>query len=254
MGYLGKKYIFLIAFVVAFILFALISGTFEKKDTSLNYEGATFAKVGYLSGGKTFIYEEPGAPAISVSLVFDGESACTFFEESVPCDSLSVSLEEAIGASRIFVEGIREGDSVLVRNIAFDREAGRKFGFVRNVMENNMNVLIEIDEVEFLFGDEAIYAVIEDTECVRENIEECIPSMNNNFYIRNKEKTTDVYIADSETKIRIFVSHGSPVLKDVSLSEFVSEWKKPEPLLSSYPFMFILDGATLIEFEEQYLP
>jgi len=246
------------------VLFLPSGDTTPQEETpwKMDLSGVDFNQIGYLwdrepeipNQGIFILYEEPGSPALSIQLTFDNQSACTFGERSVPCLGLTPSIEEKIGEERMFVEGIQQGEAVLVRNLALDREAGRRFGFIRNVTENNQNVLVEIDSVEFLSGEEAIQAGIEDTDCTRENITDCIPSLNNDFYIRNLATTTEIYIANGDTKIKTFKNPGSPELEDIPMESLVSKFEDSDSSLTSYPFKFILNGALLTELEEQYIP
>lgn len=246
--------VLVIAAIGAFAYRGIDSGEemhIEEKSSEIN-----FTTRGYFSGdGSSFIYEEPGAPARSVTFVFDDMSMCRFSEETVPCWTLGASLGEMVKGKRLFVEGVQEESEVLVRNIALDIEAGRRFGIVRSVKENNQNVLIEIDEVEFLSGEEAVAAGMRDTGCVREKIMDCIPSMNNGFYIRNTDTGTETYIADENTFIATFKNPGAPDLERVSLESFLGKSEDPQSfIISGYHFMFISEGMTLSKLEEQYTP
>jgi len=246
--------ILIIAGISAFMYKGIDSGgdvRVEEKSSEIN-----FTTRGYFSGdGSSFIYEEPGAPALSATFVFDDASMCRFSEETVPCWTLGASLGEMVKGKRLFVEGVREESEVLVRNIALDIEAERKFGIIRSVKENNKNVLIEIDEVEFLSGEEAVVAGMGDTGCVREKIMDCIPSMNNGFYIRNTDTGTETYIADENTFIATFKNPGAPDLERVSLESFFRKSEDPQSfIVGGYHFMFLSEGMTLSKLEEQYTP
>jgi len=221
-----------------------------------------FSFVGYLPNpsdgsimdGATFVYETPGAPAQTVPLIFDGKSICTFNQQSSPCALLSASAKALIGEKRAFIEGIRTDKGVLVRNIALDKEENRMFGYIRSLRDNNANMLIDVDEVEFLFGEEALEASVQDTGCPPDTIEDCAPSMSNNFYISNPSEEIQTLLLLPETKIRIFKNVGAPDLEEVDLGEFAQRYAPQKELMHLYPFAIVLDGASVVSLEEQYLP
>lgn len=257
-----KNKIILAAILVILAGAALYWSKARPGNSGIGPENINFSKTGYISDrepekfntGLSIVYEEPGAPGLSVVLRLDENSICNLSDRDILCMALSVTWEDVFVGKRATVEGVENGGEVLVKKIIIETEPRSRFGFLRSVKENNQNVLIEIDEVEFLSGEEAISAGIEDTGCGRENISDCIPSMNNDFYIRNKDVGTEVYIADPDTKIRIFKNPGSPVLEEAALDRLVSQFKEPQSFLTAYPFKFTLDGAMIIELEEQYIP
>jgi hypothetical protein len=64
------------------------------------------------------IYEEPGKPAQSVILNFDAESLCIATDgKKTPCMALSVSDYGLSNGRKISITGIKEMDSVLVREM-----------------------------------------------------------------------------------------------------------------------------------------
>src|SRR3989344_1654041 len=81
---------------------------------------------------------------------------------------------------------------------------GERFGLIRAVEQNNAGAVITIDEIEFLSGEAAVRAVMEDFNCPQNKVAECAPSMNNDFYLRNTDKTTRNYNITSSSAIKIF--------------------------------------------------
>ena len=119
------------------------------------------------------------------------------------------------------------------------------FGYIRDVSLVNLKghaAVLMVDEAEFLSGEEARQKGAKDTECAPEKIEECIPSMNNDSYIRNVSKETKPYRVDKNTDISILDPYGSPVLASSTL----------EKLLEVYNS--ISNGDKIIHLEEQYTP
>ncbi len=250
-----KKYIYgiVILILIGIILIVVLDGRDNSSDDT-SYSQNLFSQTGYVSQqGDTLslVYETPGAPGLFKKLVFDEESICMISGEAFLCESGQVDKEEFVGRE-VFVEGVEDQDSVIVKNIAIQKESERIFGFVNEVVENNQNVLVHINTIEFLSGDEALQKALEDTDCTIETITDCVPSMNNNFYIRDIEQENEVYILTQESSIRVFQSPGSPTLKEVSLEGFLEASK--DDSFGSYPVMIIPDGATILELEQQYLP
>lgn len=245
------------------ILLVIAAGIAVSLGNMKNSEsGPSFSARGYVTDRDPakvnqelyLVYDEPGAPAQDRKLAFDEESVCRAGGAEEPCIAINVTIARAYGGKRVFVEGIDRGGEVLVRNLALDIDSERRFGFIRSVEKNGNNFLVTIDPVEFLSGEAAIEAGIEDTDCGREDIAECIPSLNNDFYIRNISTSTEAYNLLSEADIAIFDDPGSPVLVPATAEEFAREFQDPGSYMGSYPWRYILDGATIVLLEEQYTP
>lgn len=81
-----------------------------------------FIKYGYLSdreadqpnSGIYLIYEEPGKPALSEKLEFDGKSICEFSGKKTMCLSLDSTIEITAENKRVLVNGVKELDAVQV--------------------------------------------------------------------------------------------------------------------------------------------
>ncbi|MDO8557296.1 MAG: hypothetical protein Q7R98_02420 [Candidatus Jorgensenbacteria bacterium] len=80
---------------------------------------AEFKKTGYLTrsdgsagnNGWNLLYEEPGAPALRVSLRFTSQSACHYQDKAEVC------VADSVAGDLVTVRGIREGGSVVVRSM-----------------------------------------------------------------------------------------------------------------------------------------
>lgn len=128
----------------------------------------------------------------------------------------------------------------------------KSFGFIRSISDDSL----EFDEAEMLSGDDAIQKGIEDTGCKEEEIYNCIPSLNNDFYIRNKEKTTKKYQLGSEIKI-IRTSDFETGEREMPLDEFKNIFTGQNNELSwlkNIPFHIEASGNTIIRITEQYIP
>lgn len=78
-------------------------GKMEKIGNLVRYDGDNFW---------TLVYEEPGAPALTIKLVFDGKSQCKMGLSLVSCDD---NLWEA--GARATVLGILDGESLVVSKL-----------------------------------------------------------------------------------------------------------------------------------------
>lgn len=126
-----------------------------------------------------------------------------------------------------------------------------KLAAVRRV---GTGIVLDLDEVEFLSGDDARAAVMEDTGCAREKVEECAPSMNNDYYIRNMEAEVSGFLVSPGASVSIMKSPGSPVLSSSSPEELLSLFPDPAMFLSAFPFKVRTEGGAIVWIEEQYVP
>lgn len=128
------------------------------------------------------------------------------------------------------------------------------YGFIRGVFSDGRLVTVNIDEVMFLSGEEAIAMAAEDTECEHGNASDCVPSLNNDFYIRNIDPAVSAYPVSGGAVIVTQKSSGSPESRQVSLAQFQADHANPELLLDRLPFKFKAVGGTIIEMSQQYVP
>ncbi|MBI5134079.1 MAG: hypothetical protein HZA81_01715 [Candidatus Taylorbacteria bacterium] len=253
-----KKIIVFIAglAVIAFVV-AIALDPVEKQDADID-----FIEIGYITdrdpsivnGALYLVYEAPGEPALDAKISFDGSSICRAGGQEEPCVAINQTIMGAYGGKRVFVEGIRRESDILVRNLALDIEADRRFGFIRSVEKNGVNFLVTIDPVEFLSGDEAYRKAAEDTDCGEKDAAECVPSLNNDFYIRNISTSTETYNLLPDADIAIFENPGSPVLVPATSEAFADGFADPDSFMKAYTFRYLLNGSTIVSLQEQYVP
>lgn len=113
----------------------------------------------------------------------------------------------------------------------YERAGGEKF--------------MNFDNIEMFQGEEAITAAMEDTGCPREKITDgnCAPSLNNNFYIRDKGASKSPLELSKDLKI--FNSSGV---------EITYEQLKAYQYLATTPFYIEEVDGKVITLIEQYLP
>src|SRR3989344_8547845 len=123
-------------------------------------------------------------------------------------------------------------------------------GFIREVREEQDGIVLVIDRIQILSGEEAVSAVMEDMSCSREHVAECVPSMNDDFYIRRLGDTVRSHVA-ADARVQIMENPGSPVLTDISITEFPMRYRDRHLLLWQLPFHFLERDGRIIEVEEQ---
>ena len=97
-----------------------LSGCGDSQEIQTNFQ-----KSGYLSDrevdrandGIYLIYEEPGKPALSAKLKFDGKSVCILEKEKTACTSLNSSIEKITENKKVSIEGFEYGGIVLVKSL-----------------------------------------------------------------------------------------------------------------------------------------
>lgn len=221
-----------------------------------------FASLGYITDRDPskaneelyLVYGTPENPALDAHLVFSEKSVCRFGEQTIQCVALNATIVRAFGGKRVFVEGKKLGDAVYVSSVSLDLEADRRFGLIRAVSKTKAGYTLSIDAVEILSGDAAVAAALEDTKCPKKEIEDCAPSLASGFYIRNEATSTEDYLLPLSADVAIFENPGSPALAAASADEFAKAFKDPESFMKSYPWKFVLDGATIQTLQEVYMP
>lgn len=159
-----------------------------------------------------------------------------------------LAITAAAATSTAIVSYVRERGA---KPVAEQRQMN---GFVRAAYAKDGAFFLDIDEMRFLSGKEAAEAGAEDTGCPVERIEECVPSMNNDFYIRNLDAATTTYELPAGAHVSLMLSPGSPVLSSSTASEFVSLFKNKDMYLDTFPFNFVVRGNVISSAEEQYVP
>ncbi len=123
------------------------------------------------------------------------------------------------------------------------------FGFIRSLSSN----AISFDPIEMLSGTIARDQASKDLNCPIDRVEECAPSLNNDYYIRNLDKTAVNFPIDQNTIFSVEANQGSPVLNEVSISEFGNEYSESNNLRLA-PFKIMVKNGRVIKIEQQYLP
>jgi len=88
------------------------------RDAMFEKEGVvTYANPGTPADRATFVYEAPGAPALTKYLAFDTESMCVTPTGTIACMALSAYPPPAFHGKRVRVTGIDRGADLLVRTL-----------------------------------------------------------------------------------------------------------------------------------------
>lgn len=90
---------------------------------------AMFDKTGVITAdnpgapGLRFVYEAPGAPALTKIVVFDEQSVCSFPTGTTTCISMSAPPATTFGGKRVRLVGIDSGADLLVRTLELVSES-----------------------------------------------------------------------------------------------------------------------------------
>lgn len=150
--------------------------------------------------------------------------------------------------SLILIMAVVAGAAYVQKKQTLDREPSINFsGFLVRID----GTTLYIDEIQFLSGEEARTFGALDTGCPVGKVEECIPSLYNDFYIRNIDKEEKAYAIAQNASISILSNPGSLELASTTVSEFLNAFSRKD---IRQPFAFVRKGDIVIEATEQYTP
>jgi hypothetical protein len=233
----------------------------EESDTRDGSEQITgvllFGNPGMPEGVWQVLRDMPGAPAVMTTLEFLGEAGegCVADASGILCDGLRYVHGESVTVFGENGEGIFFVNRIL-------RNKGRVspshfVGFLRDVRQSDEGeILLSIDPVEWLTGEEARELAAFDTGCPSETIEDCVPSMNNNFYIRNTDQMALDYVLDPGANISLLVSAGSPDLASSSAMLMPERFRTREMMMHLFVYHFERSGQSglITHILQQYMP
>lgn len=134
-------------------------------------------------------------------------------------------------------------------------EAVRDFyGFIRDMRQGEGTVMVIVDEFQFLSGEEAIAQAMRDTGCPRDKVADCIPSLNNDFYIRAKDPNSYSYRIAPDASVIVLKNGTSPLEEAMTTDQFASHYASLQNILRSMPFALTAHGSTLVKVEQKYIP
>jgi len=132
----------------------------------------------------------------------------------------------------------------------------RQAGYIKAVYEKKNKRYLDLDDIEWLTGEEAQKAKLEDGGC--EQNEECL--IENDYYIRNKDKKLKTLEISPEALIfmQTFNMEKEGIVwnrevefdlfKNLFLSVSQNRYK------DSIPFVVKIDDGTIAKITEQYMP
>jgi len=167
----------------------------------------------------------------------------------------------SIGASLVDSSDERIGYDELEQ---FDRQdpeesalnKDRQVGYIKAVYEKKDKRYLDLDDIEWLTGEEAQKAKLEDGGC--EQNEECL--IENDYYVRNKDKKLKTLEISPEASIfmQTFNMEKEGIVwnrevefdlfKNLFLSASQNRYK------DGIPFVVKIDGETITKITEQYMP
>jgi hypothetical protein len=128
------------------------------------------------------------------------------------------------------------------------------YGYLRDMREGEGTIMILVNEIEFLSGEEAITKAMGDTGCPRERISDCVPSLNNDYYLRAKDPNTYSYRIAPDAAIAALKNGTSPEEVPMSSEQFAAHYKSFQTILRSMPFAFTAQDSTITKIEQKYIP
>ncbi len=139
-----------------------------------------------------------------------------------------------------------------------------KFGMIRSIKQaGDGSISIVFDEAEFLSGDQANRAAMEDNGCFKPNPPDLCTIPNgltpNDFYIHNNDKSVKQYQALTNPKIRL-ISMGNldfgVGIKGGTIVDIkkILDADKTLPGYDGTPFWLTFDNGNVIAIEQQYIP
>jgi hypothetical protein len=127
----------------------------------------------------------------------------------------------------------------------------KKIAYITEVdVQNN---LLTYDPVDWLTGDDAIVAATEDTKCTAERIEECMPSLEKNYYIRNAEQKTEAGLMSQQPVISMITELPQSGGNENSLSTLDSIDFKSAPW-NDMPFEIVFENGSIKRVSELFRP
>lgn len=172
-----------------------------------------------------------------------------------------------VGYDNGWEKGVKGFDSAKSTNEKPDNETattaddGMSMGFIKRVYEQDGTWYAEIDFAQWLSGDEAVEAAVEDTGCSRDSVVQgdCAESLNNNFYIRNRSSIRHTFLFDETTKVSLLTqSPDAPVgLREVGFIEFIDEFNRSsrdDAPLRFFPYDVEIVHDTFVSITQRYTP
>ncbi len=213
-----------------------------------------------------------GEPAIVTSSDFDlggyadPAAALTIAGDPVPIDPVTGSWVARVsenstepGWHTVLVTATLDGetntDSIRVRH---EPDAVGQFAFIKGLDTSGSQPALIVDYAEFLGGDEAVQAAIEDGELSPDQADEGLP---NGFYIRNNNPQLRTLPLDDEALIYLFdyTITDEFDLDPVSIDTLIAAMQSDDQSayyfsLDDYPVWLTIKDGTILQITPQYLP
>jgi len=196
----------------------------------------------------------------------DPAAELTIEGRTVPVDPATGSWTTSVSASSpesgwndvvvtATLDGDTNTDSIAVR---YEPNAVGQFAFINGVDTTGPSPALIVDYAEFLSGDEAVQAAIEDGELSPDQADEGLP---NDFYIRNNNPQLRTLPLDDEALIYLFdytitdEFDYDPVSIDTLIAAMQSDDQSAYYFsLTDYPVWLTIKNDTILEITPQYLP
>jgi hypothetical protein len=165
----------------------------------------------------------------------------------------------ASGWNEVVVTATLDGETnTAVQRVRYEPNAVGQFAFIKGLDTSGTQPALIVDYAEFLGGDEAVQAAIEDGELSPDQADEGLP---NDFYIRNNNPQLRTLLLDDEALIYLFdytitdEFDFDPVSIDTLIAAMQSDDQSAYYFsLDDYPVWLTIKGDTILQITPQYLP
>lgn len=136
-----------------------------------------------------------------------------------------------------------------------EKISGKRLVYFRSFKQDGPAGEVMVDPIEMFDGEEAINVAREETQCKKEEISECAPSLNNGFYIRNKTPSTQKLFISVLTEVYIFSEKDSATLEKVGIFDLKKKYDAGGSIYLNAPFWITVEnGNKITKIEQQYIP
>ncbi|MDD3679281.1 MAG: hypothetical protein PHX72_00240 [Candidatus Shapirobacteria bacterium] len=154
---------------------------------------------------------------------------------------------------------LKEGENDQSENNGDDHLVSEEaVGLIRGVYEKSGKKHLDIDYVQLLSGELAIMAAAEDIGCGEEGVnhEDCVPVLDNDYYVRNQNPQIRTFEISDEVIIENLEKTGNE-LTQITLTEFVMIFEDKtieREWLRAALYNIEVKDSKVIRIWQQYLP
>lgn len=133
---------------------------------------------------------------------------------------------------------------------------GTPIYFIKKIAEKTGSYTVDIDAALIFSGEDAIEIASKETGCSKQQLMDgdCAPSLNNDFYISNPDKTTQTLSISSNVKVSLLqdTDHGMD-LKETTFENFKNMFAA-DGFTKDTPYTLVIHRGIISDMEQYYLP